>query len=70
MTSGEALSILDQAASTAPLNRQSHIAVQEAVGTLREALAGLKETESVKKPAEARKSASRDGASLEEVPVD
>ena len=31
----EALSILDQAAALAPLNRQSHIQVQEAVQVLR-----------------------------------
>ncbi len=38
MTTDEALQILDQAASVAPLNRQAHIAVQEAVATLRVAL--------------------------------
>ena len=38
MTTDEALAIVDQAASAAPLNRQTHIAVQEAVATLRVAL--------------------------------
>ena len=59
MTTDEALSILDQAASAAPLNRQTHIAVQEAVATLRVAL--------TKEPEEEVVVTSHDGAS-EEVP--
>ena len=38
MTTNEALQILDQAGSIALLNRQGHIAIQEAVATLRVAL--------------------------------
>ncbi len=38
MTPQEAIQILDQAAAMAPLNRQSHIAVQEALNILRELL--------------------------------
>ena len=53
MTTDEALAIVDQAASAAPLNRQTHIAVQEAVATLRVALA---------EPVDDAPSASRDGA--------
>jgi hypothetical protein len=58
MKPDEALQVLDQAASVAPLNRQSHIAVQEAVATLRLALTDLEEKEA---PEEA-KMPSRDGA--------
>ena len=60
MTTDEALSILDQAASAAPLNRQTHIAVQEAIATLRVALAKDEEVQAeppfhdgAKEPAEA-----------------
>ena len=61
MTTDEALAIVDQAASAAPLNRQSHIAVQEAVATLRVALAAPEAEVEAEPP-------SRDGAS-EEVSV-
>ncbi len=50
MTPQEALQILDQAASAAQLDRRSHVAVQEAVVTLREALATLQQDGA--KPAE------------------
>lgn len=41
MTPQEALQILDQLAASAQLNRQSHIAAQEAVQTIRKALVDL-----------------------------
>lgn len=43
MTPQEALQILDQAASAAQLDRRSHVAVQEAVTTLREALLAMQQ---------------------------
>jgi hypothetical protein len=61
MTTDEALQIVDQAASVAPLNRQAHIAVQEAVATLRVALTPKEE------PKQA--ASSHDGAK-EPVPAD
>ncbi|KKN15874.1 hypothetical protein LCGC14_0981670 [marine sediment metagenome] len=59
MTTDEALQILDQAASAAPLNRQTHIAVQEAVTTLRVALTAKNEEAFVPMAGE---EPSRDGA--------
>ena len=38
MQAQQALAILDQAASRAPLSRQEHVAVQEAAGVLAELL--------------------------------
>jgi len=39
MTTDEALAIVDQVGALSPVNRQGHIAFQEAVATLRAALA-------------------------------
>ena len=60
MTTDEALQIVDNVGSLSPVNRQAHITFQEAVATLRVALAPTEEVEA--------ESPSRDGAS-EEVPA-
>ncbi len=43
MTTDEALQVLDQVGALSPVNRQAHLAFQEAVTTLREALAAKDE---------------------------
>ena len=45
MTAKEALQILSQAAALAPLNRQAHVAVQQAEEILRLAITPKPETE-------------------------
>ena len=47
MTEEQALSILDQAASRAPLTRQEHVAIQEAVTVLAKAITPKQEAEPV-----------------------
>ena len=54
MTTDEALQIGDQVGALSPVNRQAHITFQEAVATLRVALAPAEEVEA--------ESPSRDGA--------
>lgn len=44
MDTNQALQILDQAASTAPMDRKSHVMVQQAVEVLRKALEPKQET--------------------------
>ncbi len=57
MTNDEALNVIDQVGALSPVNRQAHLAFQEAVTTLRVALTKEVEPESP----------SRDGAKEETV---
>lgn len=49
MTPEQALQILDQAASLAPMSRRDHMAVQEASETLRKMILEEKQTKTIEK---------------------